>query len=262
MTLLEAHDIRLVLDGRPVLDGVSLSLRAGEVCGLIGPNGAGKSSLMRILAGLRRPDGGTVTLDGRPLPTPPDGATARRLAYLAQDRDIHWPLTVAAVVALGRLPHRGPFRDNGARDSAAVERALTAADCAHLRDRVATTLSGGERARVLLARVLAGEPDILLADEPAASLDPLHQVQVMALLRRLAHDGRKGGSDGRAVLTVLHDLNAAAAWCDRVVMLHAGRVVADGPPHAVLEPDLLRTIYGVGIARGMVDGQPVFVPKR
>ncbi|WP_044562671.1 ABC transporter ATP-binding protein [Azospirillum sp. B4] len=255
MTTLEARDIRLTLDGRSVLDGVSLRLRAGEVCGLIGPNGAGKSSLMRILAGLRPPDAGAVTLDGQPLPCPPDAATARRLAYLAQDRDIHWPLTVANVVALGRLPHRGPFRDNGAADRAAVERALAAADCAHLRDRVATTLSGGERARVLLARVLAGEPDILLADEPAASLDPLHQVQVMDLLRTLA-------GAGAAVLAVLHDLNAAAGWCDRVVMLHAGRVAADGPPADVLEPGLLRTIYGVDIARGTVDGQPVFVARQ
>ncbi|MEE3625514.1 ABC transporter ATP-binding protein [Nitrospirillum sp. BR 11752] len=255
MTLLQAHEIHLSLDGRTILDGVSLTLRAREICGLIGPNGAGKSSLMRILAGLRPPDRGGVTLGGRHLPCPPDRASASRLAYLAQERDIHWPLTVAHVVALGRLPHQGPFRADGAADRDAVERAMVDADCAHLRDRVATTLSGGERARVLLARALATAPDVLLADEPAASLDPLHQVQVMSLLRRLAH------GKGSAVLAVLHDLNAAAQWCDRVVVLHDGRVAADGPPQAVLEPGLLRTIYGVDIIPGSVGGRPVFVTR-
>lgn len=255
---LRADDLRLRLDDTPVLDGVSLTLVPGQLTALIGPNGAGKSSLLRLLAGLRRPDSGRVSLDGRPLPCPPDAAAARRLAYLAQGRDIHWPLTVDKLVALGRLPHQGPFRGPGPADRAAVEAALAATHTRDLRHRVATTLSGGELARVLLARALAQAPAVLLADEPTAGLDPLHQVQMLALLRQLAQGGGDQGEAPVAVLAVLHDLAGVAAWCDRVVVLHEGAIVADGPPADTLLPPLLRRVYGVTVTPGRLDGLPVF----
>ncbi len=252
---LAADRVTLRLGGRAVLDGVSLVAAPGALVGLIGPNAAGKTSLVRLLAGLAVPDAGRVTLDGRPLSALGPVARARAVAYLEQDAVCHWPLAVRRLVALGRLPWLGPFARPGPADAAAIDRALADAEIAPLADRPVTTLSGGERARVFLARALAGVPRVLLADEPVASLDPYHQMKVMELLRAQA-------ARGGAVVAVLHDLTLAARFCDRLVLLDRGRVVAEGAPPAVLTAETLARVYGVAAAFGADADGPYVVPRR
>lgn len=247
MSILASTGIAVTLGANRVLDGVTLALAPGELAGLLGPNAAGKSTLMRALAGLVPVDAGTVTLDGKPLGGWPRDQRARRLAYLEQGARCAWPIAAARLVALGRLPHLGPWQRPGEADARAVSQAMAECDVAHLAARPATALSGGEEARVLLARALAGDPAVILADEPVARLDPAHQLQVMETLRRRA-------ASGTAVLAVLHDLTLAAQFCDRLVVIDRGRIVADGAPAAVLTEDLLRTVYGVQSAVGERDG--------
>ena len=241
MTVLAAQGIAVTLGGRPVLRGVDVAVRPGEVLGLIGANGAGKSTLLRVLAGLRRPDAGTVTLDGAGL----DAIGVQRLAvaraYLPQGGAAHWSLTASEIVALGRLPHRRAISDP-ALHQAAIIRAMDRTGTTDLRDRVLDTLSGGERMRVLLARALAVEAPVLLADEPVAALDPLHQIRIMQLLGALA-------ADGDAVAVVLHDLPLASRFCHRLHLLHDGRVLAEGPPPGVLTDEHLGRAYGVTVRR-------------
>lgn len=233
MTLLELERIGAVRDGRRVLDAVSANIGPGEVVGLLGPNGAGKTTLLRACLGLQ-PVSGRVTLGGRPVGALSPRERALRAAYIPQDRGIAWPVTVAALVALGRIPHRA----GAAADRKAVDAALAALDLEALRDRPATALSGGERARVLIARALAQEAPLVLADEPSAGLDPAHALALIARFRELA-------AAGRGVLVALHDLGLAARGCDRLLLLEAGRLVADGPPEAVLTPATLSRVYGI-----------------
>ena len=226
--MISAENIVVRLGGRVVLDGVSIAARDGETLGLIGPNASGKTTLMRVLAGLVAPDGGTLfAIENRP----------RYIAYLEQNAAVHWPLAVRRVVALGRLPHLGPFQRPGVADARAIDDAMAQADVAGLADRPVTELSAGEKARVFLARALATEPRVILADEPVASLDPYHQIQVMELLRGHAARG--------AVIAVLHDLTLAARFCDRLVLLHGGKVAAEGTPGDVLTPDNVARVYSV-----------------
>lgn len=240
--------------GRIILDAVSCHLAPGEMVGLVGPNGAGKSTFLRALTGLQPLSGGEVLYDGAPARDLGRPRLARRLAHLAQNGDADWPLAVEAIVALGRSPHRRAWAGVTSEDRDAVERAMRAADVVHLRSRPITTLSGGERARVLLARALAVEAEILLADEPFAALDPLHQLQAAEILR----DVRRRGA---GVLAVMHDLTLAARFCDRILAMSAGRIVADGPPDA-LTPELLAQIYGVVALRGAHEGEPFLLPWR
>ncbi|MBU0724795.1 MAG: ABC transporter ATP-binding protein [Alphaproteobacteria bacterium] len=253
--LLEARDLTIALDDRPVVQQAGLALAAGDFVGLLGPNGAGKTTLLRALAGLLLPQFGSVRLDGQPLTALPAADRARRLAYLPQGAECHWPLSVAALVALGRLPHRAPWAALSPVDIAAIDAAMAFTDVRHLADRPVTRLSGGERARVLLARALAVDPAILLADEPVAGLDPGHQLDVMALLAARAQAGG-------AVLVVLHDLTLAARFCRRLVLLQAGRILADGPPEAVLTPANLRAAYGIDAHISHTDEGLLVVPGR
>lgn len=236
MTLI-ASGLTARLGRRAVLHGLDFTLPEGAFVGLIGPNGAGKSTLLRVLAGLL-PHGGTVTLSGEPLDRLSAARLARRIGYLAQKRDVAWALPVADVVALGRLPHRAPFAGESAADRAAIERALAETDLGALRDRPADALSGGETARMLLARVLAQETPIVLADEPTAGLDPAHQVSLMQTFAGLARQGR-------TIVASLHDLGMAGRWCDRLILLDRGLVVADGPPVEVLTAERLAAVYGI-----------------
>jgi iron complex transport system ATP-binding protein len=250
---IEANDIAVRFGRTAVLEGASFALRAGEIIGLIGPNGSGKTSLLRILANLRAPDAGYVRYGGRSAADLGSRELAQRVAYLAQAGNVHWPMRVESLVALGRLPHRRPMQGLDAADRAAIERAMVECDVIPFRSRTMSEVSGGERLRILLARALAVEADILLADEPIASLDPLHQLQVMELLRMTARQGR-------GVVVVLHDLALAARFCDRLVLLAGGGVLAEGQPSTVLCDKHIATAYGVEVVRGERDGVPFVLP--
>ncbi len=255
MSVLAAADVSVTLGGREVLREVSMAARGGEMVGLLGPNGAGKSTLVRVMAGLLAPEAGRVTLDGDVLAERPRRALARTLAYLPQGAQVHWPVAVERLVALGRLPHLSAWQRARGADRAAVDDALRATDIEDLRHRPATELSGGEAARVLLARVLAAEPAVLLADEPVAALDPRHQLALMELLHARA-------AGGTAVLVVLHDLGLAARFCDRLVLMHEGRVLRDGTPEHVLSPEALAEAYGVEARIERRDGMLSVTPLR
>ncbi len=246
-----AQDLAVALGGRRVLEGVAATLRPGRVTAILGPNGAGKSSLLRALAGLIAPAAGRVKIGGRDVAALSDRERARRIGYLPQAAAVHWNVTVHEVVALGRMPYRTPFAAPSARDRTAIAAALAATDTAALVDRRIADLSGGERARVLLARVLAGEPDWLLADEPLASLDPAHQVDILDRLRDVAQQGR-------GVLLILHDLAQAARAADDVLLLKQGRLVAAGPTAAVLTPDRVADVFDVHVAR--LPGSAMMIP--
>lgn len=233
------------LGRRRVLEDVSATFQPGRLVGIIGPNGAGKSTLVRAMLGLARIESGSVRIDGRDIAALPPRDRARAIAYLPQGQTLHWPLSVERLVALGRLPHLAPLSRMSVADEAVVADALSRADVTHLAGRVATELSGGERARVLLARALAVGASGLVVDEPLASLDPGHQIDVMALLRREA-------DAGGLIVAVLHDLGMAARYCDRLLLIDGGRLVADGTPAEVLTPERLAATYGI---RARVDMQ-------
>jgi iron complex transport system ATP-binding protein len=247
------HGLSVRLGRHPALSGVDLSLAPGQLIGVIGPNGAGKSTLIRALLGFVRADAGQVRIDGQPLQSLDRRAIARRIAYLPQGQVLHWPLSVERLVALGRLPHLGPYSRLSSQDAALVEQAMARADVLPLRDRIATELSGGERARIMLARALAVGAPALIVDEPLAALDPGHQIDVMALLAAQARDGA-------LVVAVLHDLAMAARWCDRLLLLDGGRLIADGAPMAVLTADRLASTYGVAARIEQGEGGPLILP--
>lgn len=236
---------------RRVLSAIDVALQPGRVTVILGPNGAGKSSLLQAFAGLLTPTAGTVTLDDTPVATLPPRRRARHIGYLPQDAAVHWNVTAREVVALGRVPHRAPFAAPAAADHAAIDAALAATETGAFADRPVAELSGGERARVLLARVLAGQPDWLLADEPLASLDPAHQVDILDRLRGVA-------VEGRGVVLVLHDLAQAARVADDVLLLKQGALVAAGPVAAVLTPARIGEVFDVAVAS--LPGSRLMVP--
>jgi iron complex transport system ATP-binding protein len=254
MTLLTAREISVRLGGRTILDNVSVTLPPGELVALVGPNGAGKTTLIKALAGLI-PCFGKIEIEGRDSATMKPRERARALAYLPQGHEFSWPLPAAEIVALGRYPHADPFSPVSADDREAVAQALEVTGMKDFATRIVTTLSGGERARVALARVLATQAKILLADEPTMSLDPRHQFVVMEILRRAA---RSGG----AVLAVVHDLALAARYADRVLILDKGRIVAQGKPDEALNPDRIATIFGVEADMVSLGGATVPVVRR
>jgi iron complex transport system ATP-binding protein len=249
---LEAHAINVRLGARHVLTDVTAHCAAGELVGVIGPNGAGKSTLLKTMAGLIAPSSGRVLCDGTDLTALSRGALAHRLAYLPQSRTVHWPVTVETLVGLGRLPYGAFAAELSARDRAAVDNAMAAAEVGHLTRRLASELSGGELARVLIARALAQEPRWLVADEPSAGLDPAHQLALFRHFRRLAEGGM-------GVVVALHDLSAAARFCHRLVLLCEGHVLADGLPREVLTPERLKAAFDMAAVVTEIDGIPVVV---
>lgn len=244
MTLLTLTDLTVLRSQRPVLNGVTLTVRPGEFIGLIGPNGAGKTTLLRAVLGLLPHQGQSS------LAQLPPKQRARAVAFLPQGREIAWPVSVETVVALGRGPHLGS--DAGA-DRRAIDRALARMGLDPLRHRPATALSGGEQARVLIARMLAQETPLILADEPVAGLDPEAQLRSMQVFADLA-------AEGRGVVASIHDLGLAARVCTRLILLDRGRIVADGAPRDVLSVGNLAHVFGVrGFHAETPDG-PVFQP--
>lgn len=229
--------VSVTLGRRAVVSDISARFEGGRLTGVIGPNGAGKSTLARAMLGLV-PHSGRITVDDRDLASLAVTERARTIAYLPQGQTLHWPLSVERLVGLGRLPHLAPLSRISDRDLAAIEDAMRRAEVTALRSRVATELSGGERARVMLARALAVQAPVLVVDEPLASLDPGHQIDVMALLTQEA----RGGA---TVVAVLHDLTLAARYCDRLLLLDQGSAVAEGVPADVLTTENIRTAYGV-----------------
>ncbi|TMJ78129.1 MAG: ABC transporter ATP-binding protein [Alphaproteobacteria bacterium] len=247
---IEACGLHMRLGSREVLRGLDFVAHTGEMTAVIGPNGAGKTTLLKALAGLLTPSAGAVTLDGRAMADWPPLVRARSLAYLPQERTTHWALSARAVVALGRLPHQPMGAGESAADARAIDAALAAMDIGHLAERPVLEMSGGERARVLVARALAQEPVALLADEPAAGLDPAHQLTLFHHLTALA-------SAGRTVVVALHDLSLAARFCHRIVLMQAGRTIAAGAPEDVLKSEHLAAVYGINARYATIEGVPV-----
>jgi len=249
---LQADTVTLTLGGRQVLREVTADFPRGQVTAILGPNGAGKSSLLACLVGLHTPERGSVRIHSRPRSSYTRQALAQKIGLLPQTADISWDIDVETMVSLGRFPYRGRWGDSDA-DRTAVEAAMQATDVGHLRHRQINRLSGGERGRVLLARVLAGTPEWLLADEPLASLDPAHQIDVLDCLRQSA-------AGGAGVVLVVHDLNQAARIADQLILMKDGCIIARGAPDAVLTPALLAETFGVQTQLSQLqDGQRFIV---
>lgn len=257
MTLsIELAGVSVALRGRPVIDDITATIPSGGLVALVGPNGAGKSTLLRAMAGLVTPTHGSIkVLENGKAVLSEATEKARRLAYLPQERVIAWPMRARAIVALGRLLRAGPRTSETPADRAAIDAAMRDMDVAALADRPVDELSGGERARVLVARALAQEPDILIADEPSAALDPRHQLDLFGCLAARA-------KSSRIVTVALHDLSAAARFAETILLLDRGRLAAVGKPSDVLTASALRSVYGIDARLVDVAGLPVVVTSR
>lgn len=232
---LDIDNVTWGVDGRTILDSVSLAASPGEFVGLIGPNGAGKSSLLRCVYRVNRPRAGAIRLDGVDVWALPARVAARRIAAVLQEPGVESGFNVHDAVALGRTPHKGLFDPDTREDRALVREALARVGLAALAERALATLSGGERQRAVIARAIAQAPELLVLDEPTNHLDIRHQIETLRLVRAL----------GTTVLASVHDLNLAAAVCDRIYVLAAGRIVAQGTPAEVLTSERIRAVWGV-----------------
>jgi iron complex transport system ATP-binding protein len=238
MSLLEAREVTVRRGGRAIVAGVSARLESGMLVALVGANGAGKSTLLEVLAGLTRPDAGEAALDGRPVLAIPRRELARRRAYLPQDPRAEWPISVERLVALGLTPQLPAFGGLSGGLEPRLTEAIAACDLAAHRFQPATTLSGGELARAMLARALIGDPQVLLADEPTSGLDPRHALDTIVRLRALA-------DAGKLVVAAVHDLTLAARHATHLLALRDGALAAFGPMAATLTPELLRQVFDV-----------------
>ncbi len=252
-----ALGLRLAYGPETVVDDLTLSIAPGRFTAILGPNGCGKSTLLRALAGLQPCQRGHVALDGTPITRFGAKALARRISILAQGAVPPEGLTVDDLVRQGRYPHRGLLGGWTAEDALAVDRALALTGTAHLAQRPLAALSGGQRQRAWIAMTLAQQAPILLLDEPTTFLDPAHQLEVLALIRRLVSDG------GATVIAVLHDLNQAANHADHVVLLKDGALMAEGAPGAVMTPDTLARVFGISVSilADPETGAPICIPR-
>jgi iron-chelate-transporting ATPase len=259
-TALRASEPLFALEGvgfsvgdRVLLEPLTLDLDAGKVIGILGHNGSGKSTLLKLLARQQRPSRGALRFAGRPIESWDSRAFARKLAYLPQQTPPAAGMLVKELVALGRYPWHGALGRFGQRDRDKVAQAMALTDIEPFADRLADSLSGGERQRAWLAMLVAQDAQCLLLDEPIAALDLSHQVEVLTLVRQLSHQA------GLGIVVVLHDVNMAARFCDEIVALHSGRLVARGTPQQIVRPDILRAIYGieVGVMPHPEGGRPL-----
>lgn len=252
MSLLRVENLSVSRQKRSIIGGVSFTIGEGEFVGLIGPNGAGKSTLLRALLA-QLPYQGLVTLNGQETAQLKNEKRAQLLSYIAQDREISWNMRVEAVVQLGRLARLPQFSGLSREDQHQITSAIAALEIAHLRDKPARELSGGEQARVLIARAIAQDTPLMLADEPVAGLDPAHQLGLMQIFRELS-------ASGRSIICTLHDLGLAARWCTRLLLLKDGCLVADGAPADILREDVIRDLYGVGVYRAQTPDGLIIQP--
>ena len=248
MSQLQANDISVSFGENKVLENVSFAVERGSVVGLVGANGSGKSSLLRAVLGILNSPTGDVMIDGRSTNDMNAREIACNVAYAPQGAEIHWMLPVERLVAIGRTPHLAAWSNTTSADQDIIEHALEVTDMLDLRHRIASTLSGGEKARALLARTIAVGAPYLLADEPVAALDPYHQLQVLDILSEMARAGH-------GIVIVLHDLSLAQRYCDRICLLHDGAVLAEGTPDEVFTDRRLEEAYGVRMARSEHEGR-------
>jgi iron complex transport system ATP-binding protein len=255
MSELVVNNLSVSLQGTPIVHDITCAIDAGEIVGVVGPNGAGKSTLLKAVCGLIPTSSGSAVLAGQDIAEMRPGVRARAIAYLPQRHVLHWDLSLSQTVSLGRLPHVAGMDRLAQTDRDVIRRAMETAEIIDFAERPVGTLSGGELARGMLARALAVEASFLFADEPIAALDPYHALHIMQLLRDLARSGR-------SVLVVLHDLTLALRFCDRLLLMQEGRLVAEGLPQDVLAAARLRTAYRVEAEYGTKDGEPFIVPWR
>ncbi len=254
--LFEAENLTCGYGGPPVLTDVSFGLRTADFLGVIGPNGCGKSTLIRALTGILKPASGRVALRGQDVTGLSRRDVARQVAVIPQDMAVLFGFTVLEMVLMGRNPHLRRLQRAGERDIQLATEALRRTDLVHLADRKVTELSGGERQRAVIARALAQEPEVLLLDEPDSHLDVGHQVEIFDLLQDLNR------TRGLTLLCVSHDLNLSSAYCQRLMLMQEGRLLASGPPDEIITPEYIRTVYGVDavVQPSPVNGSPQIVP--
>lgn len=253
--MLKLSSVSVCAGKRYLLEDISLGIRPSGLTGLIGPNGTGKSTLMKVMAGVLTADSGECFLEDTPLYRLTPEVRARRIGYLPQKTEVAWPLAVYDLIALGRLPYQGMFKRESGFDNEKILQAARQTEVTHLLDRNAKNLSGGELTRVMLARVLATMPEVILADEPVASLDPYHQLHTLEILRSFANEGK-------TVLVSLHDLNLAYRFCDDVILMHEGKIYRQGSPLEVITETHVQAVYHVVLKQVKVDRETVLMVDR
>ena len=248
---ISTQDLTYEVEGKTLLEGVDFQAQRGQLVGLIGPNGAGKTTLLRTISGILRCRRGSVRLEGSDMMALSPRDVAATLALVPQIAPYTYGFTSIELVLMGRYPHLGRFQIEGREDDRIARDAMRLTETEQFADRTLDTLSGGERQRVFVARALAQQPRILLMDEPTANLDVLHQLKVLDLVRQLV-------DEGLTAVAAIHDLNMAARYCDRLVLLNSGRVVAEGPPDEVLTTETIESAFGVksAVYREPITGSP------
>lgn len=251
--LLAADGVSVARGGREVVRDAAFDIAAGDLVAVVGANGAGKSTLLKCLSGLLAPKAGVVRWRGESVHAMDRRARARRIAYLPQDRAVHWALNSERIVALGRLPHRAFAAGESEGDRVAIERAMRSMDVMQFSQRPIATLSGGEQARVLIARTLAQDAEVIVADEPTSGLDPAHALAVFNEFKRIA-------AQDRAVIVALHDLSLAARYATRIIVMKKGACIANGPPAQALSTTTLAEAFNIEALVTHINDIPVIVP--
>ena len=252
---LEVKNISVTMEGHQILQDVSFHVKRGEITGLIGPNGAGKTTLLRAVLGLIKFQSGSSFLDGKDLSDLSLKERAKKISYLAQGSPVHWALTAEYMVSLGLIAGHDPWQKMAKKDHDAVRAAMEITDSLHLAGRITNSLSGGEKSCVMLARAIVSGAPYLFADEPAASLDPYHQLQVMDILTDLKQKNH-------GILIILHDLALAQRYCDNIILLHEGKVAAAGTADSVLSDKNLSRSYCIHAARWQENGDNFLIPHK